>query len=156
MELFLLRTSGGKESTLGQLYINKKPECFSLEDQFQEVKVKDETRIPNRRYKLGLREVDSPMTKRYRKKYPWFTFHIQVMDVPDFENVYIHSGVTDDHTSGCILVGDALYNNQAKVDKYENGALMYSSQAYERVYKKITNALMNSEEVTLDIYEYRV
>jgi len=155
MRLTLFRTSTGVESTLGQLYIDGKPECFTLEDQFQEVKVKDETRIPARRYKLGLREVDSPMTKRYRKKYPWFTYHIQVMDVPHFENIYIHSGVTDDHTSGCILLGDAVYNNMVQVDKYKNGALMYSSQAYERVYKKITEALIKNEDVWLDIDVYR-
>lgn len=156
MNLFLLRTSPSEESTLGQMYVDKKPECFTLEDQFQETKVMHETRIPDGRYKIGLRKVDSEMTKRYRKKYVWFTYHIQILDVKGFENIYIHSGVTDDHTSGCVLVGDGLFNNQVPVDKYENGALTYSSQAYKRIYHKVRTALLKNEEVLIDIYSYRV
>lgn len=156
MNLHLLRTSEGKESTLGQLYIDHEPECFTLEDQFQKEKVKGETRIPNGRYKIELREVVTPMTERYRKKYTWFTYHLHVTNVRGFENIYIHAGVTDDHTDGCILIADALYNNQVKVGKYEDGALMYSSQAYERVYKKVFTALKAGEDVFIDIDTYRV
>lgn len=156
MNLFLLRTSPGKESTLGQLYIDHEPECFTLEDQFQKEKVKGETRIPNGRYKVEFREVVSPMTERYRKKHTWFTYHLHVTGVRGFENVYIHAGNTDDHTDGCILLGDSLVNNRVKVGNIEDGFLGNSGQAYERVYKKVFTALKKGEEVFIDIDAYRV
>lgn len=156
MNLFLLRTSWGEESTLGQFYVDHEPECFSLEDQYQKIKVKGETRIPNGRYEVKFREVVSPMTERYREKYPWFTYHLELQDVRGFENVYIHAGNTDDHTEGCILLGDSLVNNQVKVGDHSNGFLGNSSQAFERVYKKVFNVLKAGEKVFIDIDTYRV
>lgn len=156
MNLFILRISPGEESTLGQLYLDHKPECFTLEDQFQDIKVKKETRIPNGRYRLLLNKNLTPMTERYRKQFTWFTYHIEVQEVEGFSNVYIHKGNTDDHTEGCILVGDSLTNNQYKIGKITDGFLGNSTHAYERIYKKIHTALMKDEEVWLDIDTYRV
>lgn len=156
MNLHLLRTSWGKESTLGQFYVDHEPECFTLEDQFQKEKVKGETRIPNGRYKVEFREAITPMTKRYRERYTWFTYHLHITNVKGFEGVYIHAGNTDDHTEGCVLLGDSLINNIVKVGEHENGFLGNSGQAYERVYKKVFTALKSGEEVFIDIDTYRV
>jgi len=156
MNLHLLRTSWGKESTLGQLYIDHEPECFTLEDQFQKEKVKGETRIPNGRYKIEFREAVTPMTERYRATHTWFTYHLHITDVKGFEYVYIHAGNTDDHTDGCVLLGDSLVNNQVKVGKITDGFLGNSVQAYERVYKKVFAALKAGEDVFIDIDTYRV
>ena len=35
-----------------------------------------------------------------------------VRDIPGFEYILIHTGNTDEHTSGCLLVGDTQENNQ--------------------------------------------
>ena len=34
-----------------------------------------------------------------------------VRDVPGFEYILIHTGNTDEHTSGCLIVGDSQENN---------------------------------------------
>ena len=106
MKIDLLRISSGVESTLGMMYVDGAPECFTLEDEYREIKVKGETRIPEGTYKIGLRDVVSPMTTRYRNKFTWFTYHLHIHDVPGFEYVYIHLGNTDKDTDGCILVDD--------------------------------------------------
>ncbi len=157
MNLHLLRISSGKESTLGQLYLDGNPECFVLEDQFQKEKVKHETRIPDGRYEVGLNQVVTPMTERYRAKFAWFTYHLHIKNVKGFENIYIHLGNTDEDTSGCLLLGDSLTNNQYKVGNIEEGKgfLGNSTQAFERVYKKAFTAIKSGVKVTIDIYTYR-
>jgi len=155
MDLKLLRVFGSDESTLSMLFVNTTPECFILEDEKRDIKIKGETRIPAGKYPIILREVVSPMTEKYRKKFTWFTYHLMLVDVPNFSNIYIHPGVTEEHTDGCLLTGDVLYSNQCKIDKYENGAVMYSSQAFERLYKKIQPLLAKKqEEVWIEIEDY--
>ncbi len=157
MELQQFRIFNGDESTLSALYIEHVPECFLLEDQHRDKKVKGETRISAGRYEIVLRKVVSPMTEKYRKKYPWFTYHLMLVGVPNFTNIYIHTGVTDDHTDGCLLTGDVLYSNQIQIDQYKNGAVMYSSQAYERLYKKLQQTLSKSQEkvfITIKNYPF--
>jgi len=156
MKLVSLRTSPGKESTLGQFYIDGQAECFTLEDQFQTKKVRGETRVPEGIYEVVLRTEVTPMTQRYRKKYPWFTYHLWIKDVPKFEYVYIHAGNTDDHTDGCLLLGDSLINNQVQVGNVKDGFLGNSGQAFERVYKAIHNVIKNTDEkVTIEIRTYK-
>ena len=43
---------------------------------------------------------------------PW------VQDVPGFEYILIHTGNTDEHTSGCLLVGDTQQQNITKIKKW--------------------------------------
>ena len=69
----------------GMLFIDGKFECYTLEDQYQAVKVMHETCIPEGTYKLKLRTVGG-FNSRYTKKYP--TFHrgmLWLEDVPGFE-----------------------------------------------------------------------
>lgn len=136
MNVRIERYSRNNESTLGLLYIDGKFECYTLEDEKREIKVPGETRIPSGAYDLRFRQVMTPMTQRYRIKYPFFTWHIQVMNVPGFNYIYLHAGNTDDDTDGCILLGDTANNN-----KYADGFIGNSSQAFKRVYAKIANNL---------------
>ena len=46
MKLKVYRYSSQSQTTLGALQIDGKFECYTLEDQHQDVKVKGETRIP--------------------------------------------------------------------------------------------------------------
>ena len=66
-------------------------------------------------------------------------------DVPNFEYILIHCGNTDEHTAGCLLVGDSQENNQIKKD----GFIGKSSQAYKRIYPRIASALERGEKVTI-------
>ena len=73
-----------------------------------------------------------------------------VRDVPNFEYILIHCGNTDEHTAGCLLVGVSQENNQIKTD----GFIGKSSQAYERVYPPIAEAIEKGEEVLITYVDY--
>jgi hypothetical protein len=146
MIIDLLRYSDNRESTLGLFFIDKKFESYTLEDEFRAVKVAGETRIPADIYEVQFREVLSPKTKEYRKKFKWFTWHLQIMDVPNFEWVYIHIGNKDDHTDACVLLADSANNNTIA-----DGFIGSSTPAFERAYKKISAALIKGERVFIHI-----
>jgi len=68
---------------------------------------------------------------------------LHVTNVPGFKYILIHCGNTDEHTAGCLLVGDSQENNQIKGD----GFIGKSSNAYKRIYPKIAQAILNNNEV---------
>ena len=147
MNIWLQRFSSRSDTTLGLLIINSEFECFTLEDESRNIKVAGETRIPEGVYYIKKREVNSPLTKRYQSKYDFFDYHLMVQNVEGFEYVYIHVGNDDDHTEGCILVGDQAVNNNVT----EDNNLLQSANAFKRVYEKISQALNNNEEVLLKV-----
>lgn len=142
MKLHLLRYSDDGDSTQGLLFVDGVFQCYTLEDEERSIKVKGETRIPEGTYEVKQRKVISGLTQKYRDKYPWFDFHFELQDVPNFKYVYIHIGNYDDHTDGCILVGDIGYNN-----KVQEGAIGSSRNAYKRLYRKLKQA----NEITITI-----
>ena len=158
MQLEVLRVSSGTDSTNGLLFllenhcnetdgswVERTFLCYTLEDEYRDKKVYGETRIPKGTYKLGFRKVGG-YTQRYAKKFP--KIHkgmLHVLDVPGFEYILIHCGNTDEHTAGCLLVGDSQENNQIKKD----GFIGKSTQAYTRIYPKIAEALEKGENVTI-------
>lgn len=147
MELGLARYSDNGESTLGLLFeIGDRFQCYTLEDQAQAEKVAGETRIPAGRYEIRFREVLSPMTERYRARFDWFTWHLELQDVPGFLYVYVHIGNDADDTDACILVGDQPNNNQR-----HTGFLGSSTPAFEVLYRKIAEALQSGERVFITI-----
>jgi hypothetical protein len=144
MKLELKRFSSQSDTTLGLLFVDGEFECFTLEDEHREEKVKGETRIPAGTYKVEKREVLSGLTKKYRNKYPWFDYHFMLQDVPDFQYVYIHIGNDDDHTDGCLLVADSVKSN--KFDQDNN--LSSSAPAFKRLYQKMCDADIINISVT--------
>jgi hypothetical protein len=147
MELEVIRFSSGTDSTNGILInkTNNKFLAYTLEDEYRDEKKFGETRIPEGTYKLGLRKVGGYHTK-YSKRFS--DIHIgmlHVLDVPNFEYILIHCGNTDEHTAGCLLVGDSQENNQITKD----GFIGKSTQAYKRIYPDIANAIDCGEEVTI-------
>ena len=154
MRLELYRFSSQNESTLGILYLvndetNQKDFlCFVLEDEKREVKVYGETRIPEGTYQIKYRTEGGYFSK-YKKRFP--NLHndkrgvLQLNDVPNFEYILIHCGNTDEHTAGCLLVGDSQENNQITT----NGFIGKSTQAYKRIYPDIANAIDCGEDVTI-------
>jgi len=144
----IIRYSTTKTDTLGFLFIGDDFFCYTLEDGFNEQKVKGETRIPEGIYKLKLRKEETPLTKEYREKFSWFKFHIELENVPEFNYVYIHIGNDHTDTKGCILLGNIANNNQIKEAYIYN-----STDAFERFYKKIYPLLEKGEQITIQITE---
>jgi len=160
MELEVIRFSSGTDSTNGMLLeIDKHASAphaegyrckrtflaYTLEDEYRKDKVYGETRIPNGTYKLALRTVGG-YNEKYKRRFP--DFHVgmlHVTDVPNFEYILIHCGNTDEHTAGCLLVGDSQENNQIT----KNGFIGKSTQAYKRIYPRIAEALVRGEEVII-------
>jgi len=153
MKLEVLRISSESDSSSGLVFDitdGRKFLCYSLEDEFRNDKVKHETHVPAGTYKILLRK-EGGFHGRYTKKYG--DFHkgmLHVQDVPGFEYILIHTGNTDEHTSGCLIVGDSQENNQL----LKNGFIGKSVQAYKRIYTPIAIALENGEEVTITYVDY--
>jgi len=153
MKIEVLRISSESDSSSGLVFDitdGKKFLCYSLEDEYRNEKVMHETRVPAGTYKILLRK-EGGFHGRYTKKYG--DFHkgmLHVQDVPGFEYILIHTGNTDEHTSGCLIVGDSQENNQLM----KNGFIGKSVQAYKRIYTPIADALENGEEVTITYVDY--
>lgn len=112
----LQRFSDNRESTLGimvQIMATGKTlfQGYTLEDQFNEVKISKETRIPAGKYQIIINRAETPKTLAYRQRYNWFKFHLQLANVPGFQGIYLHIGNTDKDTEGCILLADTAGNN---------------------------------------------
>lgn len=149
MDLALLGYSDNGESTLGLLFVDRVFECYTLEDEEQLAKVPGDTRIPDGVYEIKFRRVESGLTKKYRSRFAWFTWHLELQDVPGFSYVYIHVGNDDDDTDACILVGDTANNNQ-----HYSGFIGQSADAYRRLYEKVSSKLNAGERVFIDIRRY--
>jgi hypothetical protein len=150
MELKLYRISSQADSTNGILYINNEFACYTLEDEQREIKVKHETAIPLGIYEIQFRTVGGFHTKYTSRYGP--AFHkgmLELQNVPNFDYILIHTGNTDEHTSGCILVSDNQENNLLVKDGFGGK----STQAYKRVYPIIRDALLNNEKVTIEIVD---
>lgn len=153
MKLEVLRISSQKDSTNGILFDvteGRKFLAYTLEDEYREEKVKGETRIPAGTYKITLRTVGG-FHSRYVSKYgDMHKGMLWVRDVPGFEYILIHTGNTDEHTAGCLLVGSSQNENLTKKD----GFIGSSTTAYKRIYPPIAEALENGEEVTITYIDY--
>jgi len=94
MKLILKRLHRTEHSTIGELYVDGKFECYTLEDKEREVKIKSETAISKGEYKVIINQ-----SNRFKRLLPL------LLNVPNFEGVRIHSGNSNHDTEGCILVG---------------------------------------------------
>ena len=154
MELEVLRFSSQDDSTNGILFDvtggQRKFLCYTLEDEYREEKVSGETRIPAGTYRITLRTTGG-FHGRYVKKYgDMHKGMLWVRDVPNFEYILIHTGNTDEHTAGCLLLGDSQQANFGS----SNGMVSSSVNAYKRVYPPIAAALEGDEEVTITYTDF--
>lgn len=148
MELKVYRFSSQSQTTLGALHINGEFECYTLEDQHQDVKVKGETRIPAGKYEIKLRTVGG-FHEKYSKKFPGMhKGMLHVTNVPNFEYILIHIGNDEDDTQGCLLVGTHCNNNKLDV-----GKIVASTDAYKTMYPKVLAAIEKGEKVTIEYFD---
>lgn len=124
------RFTSDKETTLSLVSLNAEHQCFGLEDQFQAVKVKGETRVPAGVYPITVRQ-EGGFHGRYNRKFPGFhDGMLWIRDVPGFEYILIHVGNDDDDTAGCLLLGSGVST--------ANGlTITRSVKAYKAFYKKV-------------------
>ena len=143
MELTLKRKFKGPAYTIGDLSINGKFFCNTIEDTVRNLpascpetsrgrsctckeKIYAKTAIPAGKYKITLE-----YSPRFKRRMPY------LHDVPHFLGILIHSGNTEADSAGCIIVGE----NTVK------GKVLNSRTTFQRLY-----ALLEKEkEITLRI-----
>ena len=139
--------------TIGNLYIDGKLFCNTLEDKdrglrktdapnkIKAVKVYGETAIPAGAYRVAM-NIKSP-------KYSAISWYKNLCDgmiprllnVPGFEGILIHPGNTALDTNGCILVG----KNTVK------GKLTESKDTFAKLYKQMKAAVDKGEIIDITI-----
>lgn len=142
-DYILQRYSDNRESTTG-LLLKKSTKLvlmgYSLEDEFRAEKVKKDTRIPAGRYEIVINRSETPLTLKYRARYPWFKFHLMLKDVPNFVGIYFHVGRNDDWTDGCITIGNTVNNNTIK-----DGEIGDSVECFRKFYSEAYGHLDHME-----------
>jgi hypothetical protein len=126
MKITVKRLHRTDKSTIGELFIDGKFECYTLEDVERKIKIKSETAISKGEYKVIINQ-----SNRFKRLLPL------LLNVPNFEGVRIHSGNSNHDTEGCILVGKTR-----SLDYIGNSRL-----AFGKLFKKMQLA----EELTLTI-----
>ena len=126
MKIQIKRLHKTENSTIGEMTIDGKFECYTLEDKERDVKIKSETAIPKGTYKVIINQ-----SNRFKRLMPL------LLNVPNFEGVRIHTGNSNHDTEGCILVG------QSRSVDY----ITKSRKAYEILFAKMKLA----KEITLTI-----
>jgi len=144
MQLTLKRFKDNKDATIGTLEIDGTPMCFTLEDAYQEEKIYGKTRIPMGHYEIKLRN-EGGMTQKYAQRYDFHKGMLWLQNVFDFEWVYIHTGNDEDHTDGCILVGNSA--------NLENTTVGSSRNAYTELYPIVASAIENGIKVTIQVID---
>ena len=146
MKLQVVRTQLGRDATNGLLFIDGIFECYTLEDQYQAVKVMHETCIPEGTYDIKFRKTGGFHAK-YSEMYKnahYGMLHIQ--DVPNFTYILIHTGNTDEHTSGCLIVGET----QQDLEISKDGFVGSSTVAYKKMYAKVAGQLLQGKSVSIE------
>ena len=131
--------------TLGEWRIDGQFFCYTLEDIVREIpgvpvaqwKIMHETAIPRGRYRLSL--VASPK---------FGPDSILVNDVPGYTGILVHSGLNEDHTSGCILVGDRIDRTTGTISGGKNRGVLLELK------RRIKRALTQGEAVWLTIDDF--
>lgn len=149
----LQRFSDNRDSTLGimiKISIQAGKEVgvfqgYTLEDEFRDQKISGETRIPSGIYNVDVQKEETPLTLRYRKKFPWFKNHLEVKNVTGFKGIYIHLGNYDQDSAGCILLGDNADNNVIGPGSISNSTVCFK-RFYESVYPHLPVTLIIRDE----------
>jgi hypothetical protein len=146
VKLQVVRHQFGTDATNGMLFINGIFECYTLEDQYQAVKVMHETCIPEGTYDIKFRKTGgfhAKYSERYKNAH-YGMLHIQ--DVPNFTYILIHTGNTDEHTSGCLIVGET----QQDLEVSKDGFIGSSTVAYKKMYAKVAGQLLQGKPVSIE------
>jgi len=106
INILLIREKSVNGSTPGQLFIDDVFFCYTLEDEIRDKKIPNETAIST-----GTFEIIINYSNRFKRAMPL------LLNVPNFTGIRMHSGVTKEHTSGCILLGLGIKDNYLRNTK---------------------------------------
>lgn len=134
MELKLNRIFLGGSATIGELLVNDKYLCDTLENRVRPEgeKVYGETAIPE-----GMYEVKLTHSPRFKKILP------EILNVPNFSGIRIHTGNSSKDTEGCILVG--TWDGE-KEDWVGNSRI-----AFDELMSLLEEATNNKEKITITV-----
>lgn len=134
MELKLNRIFLGSSATIGELLVNDKHLCDTLEDRVRPEgeKVYGKTAIPEGKYEIEL--THSP---RFKKILP------EILNVPNFSGIRIHTGNSSKDTEGCIIVGTW--------DGEKEDWVGSSKIAFDKLMSLLEEATNNKEKVTITV-----
>ena len=134
MELKLNRIFLGSSATIGELLVNDKYLCDTLEDRVRPEgeKVYGKTAIPE-----GMYEVKLTHSPRFKKILP------EILNVPNFSGIRIHTGNSSKDTEGCILVG--TWDGE-KEDWVGNSRI-----AFDELMALLEEATNNKEKITITV-----
>lgn len=140
--LTLVREIFEEDRTLGHLYIDGKPFCWTLEDVVRPkgVKIDRKTAIPTGTYKLAVN-----MSNKFKR------LIVQLLNVPMFEGIRIHGGNNPEDTEGCILVA---FNHKGK-DKKTLKSIIFGT-AEKQVFDYIAKAIKKEEDVWITISNKKI
>lgn len=127
MKIKVKRLHRTDKSTIGELYINGKFECYTLEDVERDVKIDGKTAIPKGTYKVIINQ-----SNRFKRLLPL------LLDVPNYAGVRIHSGNVATQTDGCLLVG-------------KTRSLDFVGSSREAFTKLFEKMLLEKKEITITI-----
>lgn len=117
MNLTLIRKYKKEKYTIGDLYVQGKWFCNTIEDKdrglssdmplnkLKRMKVQNATAIPYGRYKIDMNTVSPRFRNRYWAK-PYGGIVPRLLAVPCYSGVLIHVGTDETSTSGCLIVGE--------------------------------------------------
>lgn len=134
MELTLNRIFLGSSATIGELLINDKHLCDTIEDRVRPEgeKVYGKTAIPEGTYEVKL--THSP---RFKKILP------EILNVPNFSGIRIHTGNSSKDTEGCIIVGTW--------DGEKEDWVGSSKIAFDELMTLLEEATNNKEKITITV-----
>lgn len=134
MELKLNRIFLGSSATIGELLVNDKHLCDTLEDRVRPEgeKVYGKTAIPEGTYEVKL--THSP---RFKKILP------EILNVPNFSGIRIHSLNKAEESEGCIGVGE--WNGK------DTNWISNSRIAFNELMSLLQKAANNKEKITITI-----
>lgn len=147
MKIEVLRFSSQSITTFGNVLIDGKFQCFSVEDRYRVEKLQNETRIPSGVYEIKLREFGRHY-EHYSKKYPGHKGMLWIQDVRGFSDILIHIGNGEKDTSGCILLNNEINNNRTDYGRGKD-----STEAYLDFYFKVLEAFERGENVVISIVD---
>lgn len=134
MELTLNRIFLGTVATIGELWVNDSHLCDTLEDRVRPEgeKVYGKTAIPE-----GTYEVKLTYSPRFKKILP------EILNVPNFSGIRIHTGNSSKDTEGCILVGTW--------DGKKEDWISDSRKAFDELMSLLQEATDKKEPITITI-----
>ena len=157
MKLTLKRTRKSTACTIGELSINGKFFCYTLEDRdrglnsamsaetIKKIKVAGETCIPTGTYTI---DMDTPSPKYAARgansTYAPIGFKVpRLVDVPGYSGVLIHIGNYPRDTEGCILVAEAVASSGEAINN--------SKSAFFALYDILKKAQDKGQKITITI-----